>query len=299
VRVAAVNGRVYNVGTPITLPSGAILTVNPDGSFTYTPAADFAGQDHFTFTVGENGDFATGTATIDVNGSTLQINNVTLTAIAGQTLAVTAGGGLLAYTNSTSGTALAVIAVDGSSSNVGVPITLASGAVLTVNPDGSLTYIPAAGSTDGDHFTFTVSDGVTSAFATATINVAVPTPEFVNLTYLNSPLGTLDVNASNGILANLSNPSGNPLAVTAVNGNPAIIGAPLILASGAILTVNADGSFTYVPAAAAPVYLGFAPLQIDNGDSFTITVSNGTDTTTVRVTIGVSFPSLDALELEC
>jgi hypothetical protein len=41
-----------NVGTAIILASGAALTVNADGSFTYVPAAGFEGQDTFTF----NGD---------------------------------------------------------------------------------------------------------------------------------------------------------------------------------------------------------------------------------------------------
>lgn len=47
--VSSVNGSAANVGTPITLPSGAALFVNPDGSFDYTPAAGFTGTDTFTY----------------------------------------------------------------------------------------------------------------------------------------------------------------------------------------------------------------------------------------------------------
>ena len=58
--VAAVNGVPANVGTPITLASGALLTVNADGSCTYDPTAVAAFQalatgqsatDTFTYTM--------------------------------------------------------------------------------------------------------------------------------------------------------------------------------------------------------------------------------------------------------
>src|ERR1700712_3722735 len=42
-------------------------------------------------------------------------------------------------------------------------------------------------------------------------------------------------------------PGDLPLAVTAVNGSSAAVGNQIILASGALLLVNADGSFTYDP----------------------------------------------------
>ena len=35
--VVRVNGLAANVGTPVTLASGAIVTLNTDGSFTYDP----------------------------------------------------------------------------------------------------------------------------------------------------------------------------------------------------------------------------------------------------------------------
>src|SRR5262249_44434872 len=73
----------------------------------------------------------------------------------------------------------AVAAVNGDSATVGQPITLASGAVVTVLSDGSYTYDPngafealAPGETATDSFTYTVTDaaGATSA-ATVTITI--------------------------------------------------------------------------------------------------------------------------------
>ena len=72
-----------------------------------------------------------------------------------------------------------VVSVDGQSAHVGATITLASGALLTVNADGCLSYDPN-GKFDGltdfqratDGFTYTITDehGAT-ATTTATISI--------------------------------------------------------------------------------------------------------------------------------
>jgi hypothetical protein len=65
--VSAVNGAQENVGLEITLASGATLTLNADGSFTYMPDFDFAGTDSFTYVANdglENSNVATVTITV-------------------------------------------------------------------------------------------------------------------------------------------------------------------------------------------------------------------------------------------
>jgi gliding motility-associated-like protein len=42
--------------TPVDPPVSGTLVLNADGSFTYTPATDFAGQDTFTYSVCDDGD---------------------------------------------------------------------------------------------------------------------------------------------------------------------------------------------------------------------------------------------------
>ena len=76
------------------------------------------------------------------------------------------------------------------------------------------------------------------------------------------------------------------LTVTAVNDNAADVGNQITLASGALLTLNSDGTFTYDPDE-------FESLNDDdNGDtamdSFTYTIGDGNgalDTATVTITI--------------
>ncbi|HEV3081903.1 MAG TPA: putative Ig domain-containing protein, partial [Gemmataceae bacterium] len=61
------NGTNYTPGMPLTLPSGAVLTVNSDGSFTYEPASNFVGMDSFTYTVMDQSGNVSNTATVHLN----------------------------------------------------------------------------------------------------------------------------------------------------------------------------------------------------------------------------------------
>src|SRR5439155_502568 len=130
---------------------------------------------------------------------------------------------------------------------VGQTITLASGATLTVNADGSFVFVPAGNSAYTDSFTFTISDGVTTSTATATINVGNRAPTAQNITYQVVHDHTLTAN-TNGLLAFNSDQDGDALSLIAINGVATYVGQTITLASGATLTVNADGTFTFVPA---------------------------------------------------
>ena len=78
VTVSAVNGVPGNVGTPVTLASGAVVTVNANGSYVYDPTGVAAFQalgqgqtatDTFTYTMQDSGGLASSaTVTITING---------------------------------------------------------------------------------------------------------------------------------------------------------------------------------------------------------------------------------------
>ncbi|MBI2804214.1 MAG: hypothetical protein HYX68_04420, partial [Planctomycetes bacterium] len=75
----------------------------------------------------------------------------------------------------------------------------------------------------------------------------------------------------------LANDLGNPLSVSAVNGNPAAIGQPFTLPGGSSVTMNPDGTFVFTPNPASPV-----------AENFTYTVTDNIDTAwaTVNITYG-------------
>ncbi len=86
------------------------------------------------------------------------------------------------------------------------------------------------------------------------------------------------------VLANDSDPDSNALTVTNVNGSLVIVGTPITLSSGALLTLNADNTFTYDPNAQ------FETLAVDEtaSDSFTYTISDGSFTSTASVNLTIN-----------
>ena len=94
------------------------------------------------------------------------------------------------------------------------------------------------------------------------------------------------VDAASGLLGNDRDPDtgDTPARIVAVNGAAAGVGQEVTLASGALLTVRADGSYIYDPAGA---YVSLAAGATAT-DSFTYTVSDrsgGTATAPVTITI--------------
>jgi VCBS repeat-containing protein len=93
-----------------------------------------------------------------------------------------------------------ISAVNGSALNVGAQITLASGALLTVNANGTFDYDPngqfehlAVGESDTDSFTYTIDDGfggTDEATATITING-------FNMTTVTTINGPIDIEITN------------------------------------------------------------------------------------------------------
>jgi VCBS repeat-containing protein len=96
--------------------------------------------------------------------------------------------------------------------------------------------------------------------------------------------GSLNLSAGSGVLANDTDVDGDTLAVTEVNGSAIDVGSQITLASGALVTLNSDGSMDYAPNGQ------FESLKLGETatDTFNYTVSDGngeTDTATVTITI--------------
>ncbi len=86
------------------------------------------------------------------------------------------------------------------------------------------------------------------------------------------------------MLSNDIDPEGNTLTVTHLNGSAIAIGVPTSIASGAAVTLDADGSFTYNPGTA----FDSLPAGWTTSDSFSYTISDGnggTETGFVSVVI--------------
>ena len=129
----------------------------------------------------------------------------------------------------------------------------ASGALLTLNGERQLRLRPERGvrgarttaTSATDSFTYTVSDGQGgSDSATVTITVDGVTDIVPNVPPVAvDDAGSTDEDSaltSGNVLGNDSDGDGGTLWVTAVNGVAANVGSPIVLASGALLTLNGE-----------------------------------------------------------
>jgi len=163
-----------------------------------------------------------------------------------------------------------------------------NGAVSVNSVTGVVTYTPNPNYFGPDSFRYTVAGN----------NGRASSPAVVNLTVMNvndAPVSVLDSGATNqdailivpagsGVLSNDTDLDGDTLIVSEVNGVAANVGTQIALASGALLTLSADGSYDYNPNGA---FSGLA-VGATTTDSFAYTVADAvgdTDTATVTITI--------------
>src|SRR5207249_1647107 len=126
---------------------------------------------------------------------------------------------------------------------------------LSLGADGGFVYTPAANYNGTDGFTYKVNDGQADS-NTATVSLTVTAvndpPVAANNAYTTAEDTPLTVWAP-GVLGNDTDADGDPLAAVLVAGP-----------SHGSLTLNADGSFSYTPAA-----------NYNGSDSFTYKANDG------------------------
>jgi VCBS repeat-containing protein len=326
--VAGLSGQTLTgqVGQAVAGQLGS-LSLAADGSYTYTPGtaaqALRPGQtadDMFSYTVNDgHGLVSTSTITIHVTG----LNDAPVAANDLRTLSdsgrIDDGQAIVgnalgdhADTDVDAGDTLTVIGVvtgsqgGGANGSVGVPLTGNLG-VLTLNADGSYTYVPNAaglalhgGETAQDVFTYTIRDaaGATSS-ATIAVNLIgsdalTARPDQKTTDEDTAVGGNAVVGGTTGDQADLDS-SGDTIRVQGVAaGTPPQtltggVGQTVVGQLGS-LVLGTDGAYTYTPGAGARA---LAPGQTAD-DVFSYTVNDGhglvsTSTITIHVS-GVNHP---------
>ena len=305
--VSDVTSGAGSVGTSLAGAYGH-LTLNADGSYSYV--ADKASaissaptgshlQDTFTYTVSDgNGGTSTASLTVTLDRAPVASNS-TASDAAGSTVTATAASGVLSHATDADGDSLTVTGVSDVTSGAGSVGTSLAGAYghLTLNADGSYSYVAdkasainsaPSGSHLQDTFTYTVSDGnggTSTAFLTVTLDRA---PVASNSTASDASGSTVTATAAAGVLSHATDADGDSLTVTGVSDATSGAGAVGSSLAGAYghLTLNADGSYSYVADKASAI--NSAPSGSHLQDTFTYTVSDGnggTSTAFLTVTL--------------
>jgi large repetitive protein len=164
------DGDTIRVTAATVNPAQGSVTINADGTITFTPAADFNGTAVITYDVTDDtGRVSTATATITVTPINDAPVALTDTGTVGSRGAITINP--LGNDRDPDGPSLTITAVDGKPIAPGGSVTIAGGRV-TLNPDGTLTFVPNPGYSGSLEFSYEISDGA-GGFAAAMIQLSV------------------------------------------------------------------------------------------------------------------------------
>ena len=254
-------------GNPLTAvlvigPSHGSLLLNANGSFTYSPSANYNGSDSFSYKASD-GSLPSNLATVSITVNPVNdapiANDDSFTTDEDTPLTIPTSQ-LLANDSDVDGDPLTVFSVQ-------------SGVLGTVSqlPGDQISFTPDANVNGLATFTYSIIDG-RGGIANATVKVTV------------NPVDDAPVAVNDSV----STYEDTPLTVTApgVLGNDSDIDSPTLSAvlvtspSNGSLTLNSDGSFSYTPAAG---YSG--------PDSFSYKANDGSadsNVATVNVTVNPS-----------
>lgn len=238
------------------------FTFNADGSFTYTPLANFNGVDTFTYRASDGALFSNdATVTINIapiNDPPVAINDAYTTPE--DTALVISAPGVLDNDEDLEGDELEAVLVGGP----------ANALAFALNTDGSFSYTPALNYVGPDSFTYRARDpsGTLSGIATVSITVTPvnDAPVAMDDLYMTDEDTAMVISAP-GVLDNDDDVDNDPLSAQLVSGP----------ANALAFTLNPDGSFSYTP---APNFNG--------PDEFTYRAFDGalqSNLATVRITV--------------
>ncbi|BAQ60088.1 alkaline phosphatase [Geminocystis sp. NIES-3708] len=223
-----------------TQPSNGNVTLNGNGSFTYTPNSNFSGQDTFTYIARKTADANVvsnpATVTITVNAIEIPIaNNDIFTVFQDSIFSIALPGVLSNDTDVDNASLTAVIE------------TQSSNGTVSLNADGSFTYAPNPNFSGQDTFTYKArkivnNNNVDSKTATVTIKVNSVTPPPIEIPVANNDNFSVNENS----VLNITLPAGvlsNDTGVDIANLTAVIATQP----SNGNVTLNGNGSFTYTP----------------------------------------------------
>jgi len=243
-------------------PSNGSVVLNPDGTVTFTPNANFHGTATFDYTISD-GNGGTDTATVTVNvGSVNDVPDAIDDSVStDEDTDIILSVSDIVTPNDTD--------LDGDTLVISAVSNPSNGSVV-LNPDGTVTFTPDANFHGTATFDYTISDGNGGTdTATVTVNVGSvnDAPVAIDDSVSTDEDTAIVLGISDIVDPNDTDLDGDTLVITAVS-NP----------SNGSVVLNSDGTVTFTPDAN---FHGTATFDYTISDG-----NGGTDTATVTVNVG-------------
>ena len=222
--------------TPLVLPSHGTITINPDGTFLYNPTASFVGKDSLQYQICDNGSPAL------CHASWAYFTILPLPKYPDNNLPPSAADDFyfLQEDDTLAGNLLLNDQDNAHSISISTtPLNLPEFGQLTINSDGTFSYIPRRNFWGTDQFSYKVCDGATpslcdSARVVIQVNPINDAPYLLPSLYYTY---TGEVVKGN-VLVNALDVEADTLDLTI---------APVVGPTNGTLNFSLDGSFSYLP----------------------------------------------------
>jgi len=247
----------------VTTTLNGVLILNANGTFSYTHDGSATSTDTFYYRATDG--YVPGN-TVSVS---IFINNPPVAVT--ETIAVMEGGTATTTTNGSTSVLSNDTDADAGDPLTAVLVTNPTEGTLTLNPNGTFSYVHGGGNLASDSFTYSANDGkINGAPVTVSITVTgTNDPPVANddniIVPLNGTITTLD-NYQTSLTANDIDPDGDVLTAS-------LVSTPTF----GTITLNPGGTFSYTQNG-----------TLNGGDSFIYSVSDGTLTSSATVNILLS-----------
>jgi VCBS repeat-containing protein len=260
--------------TKVAGPTHGTLIFNANGSYTYTPNANYNGSDSFTYKAND-GTADSNVATVSI--TVTAVNDAPVgtddfyTTFEDTDLTVSAANGLLKNDTDIDNDQLRVDDADATATGIN-PVSGPSHGTLTLNADGSFTYKPNADYNGSDSFTYRVCDNGSPtpkcSVETANVNIKIDPVNDAPVAVNDTATTDEDTAASINVIANDTDVD---------NTNAELSVSSFTQPSHGTVSRNADGTLKYTPAA-----------DYNGPDSFTYKAKDSSldsNTATVSITV--------------
>ncbi|RMA58454.1 DUF7507 domain-containing protein, partial [Ulvibacter antarcticus] len=225
------------VFTLVTGPTNGTLTLNADGTYTYTPNLDYVGEDQFVYQICDAGNpIACDTATVTIeiigdpvigNDPPIANNDTNVTEVG-----VPIDGNILSNDFDPDGDPITVTAN-----------TQPTNGTVVIDPiTGAYTYTPNPGYSGEDTFEYTIcDDGTPQLCDTATVYIQI-IPDLSNITVANDDAyyGEVNTDITGNLLENDSDPEGQSQTLD-------VTISPISGPTSGSVVLQPNGDFIYTP----------------------------------------------------